>query len=217
MLKTAIVLGGTGLTGGFLLNKLLADPSYDRVKLFLRSSSNIKHEKIEEHIVDLFQLEENSEHFKGDVVFSCIGTTKSKTPDKELYRKIDYGIAIAAAQLCKRNDIATFIVVSAMGADPNSTIFYNKTKGEMEQDVLKLKLEHCYFLQPSLIGGKRDEKRFGERLAQILMGLFGFLVPKNYKMIQPETIADAMMWLANNSYSDVRISSNKIKELASND
>ena len=217
MLKTAIVLGGTGLTGGFLLNKLLADPSYDRVKLFLRSSSNIKHEKIEEHIVDLFQLEENSEHFKGDVVFSCIGTTKSKTPDKELYRKIDYGIAIVAAQLCKRNDIATFIVVSAMGTDPNSTIFYNKTKGEMEQDVLKLKLEHCYFLQPSLIGGKRDEKRFGERLAQILIGLFGFLVPKNYKMIQPETIGDAMMWLANNSYSDVRISSNKIKELASND
>ena len=217
MSKTAIVLGGTGLTGGFLIKKLLADPSYDRIKLFSRSSSNIKHKKIEEYIVDLFLLEENSQHFKGDVVFSCIGTTKSKTPDELLYRKIDYGITIAAAELCKQNDINTFIVVSAMGADPNSAIFYNKTKGEMERDVLKLQLAHCYILQPSLLGGKRVERRFGERFAQILMGLFGFLVPKDYKMIHTETIADAMIWLANHSYPDVRISSKKIKQIASND
>jgi uncharacterized protein YbjT (DUF2867 family) len=217
MSKTAIVLGGTGLTGGFLLKKLLADPSYDRIKLFSRSTSNIKHEKIEEYVVDLFRLEENSEHFKGDVVFSSIGTTKSKTPDELLFRKIDYGITIAAAQLCKQNDIRAFIVVSAMGANPNSAIFYNKTKGEMERDVLKLQLAHCYILQPSLLGGKRVERRFGERFAQILMSLFGFLVPKDYKMIHPETIADAMMWLANHSYPEVRISSNKIKKIASND
>mgnify|MGYP001827686007 FL=1 len=165
----------------------------------------------------MFLLEENSQHFKGDVVFSCIGTTKSKTPDELLYRKIDYGITIAAAQLCKQNDIRAFIVVSAMGANPNSAIFYNKTKGEMERDVLKLQLAHCYILQPSLLGGKRVERRFGERFAQILMGLFGFLVPKDYKMIHPETIADAMMWLANHSYPEVRISSNKIKQIASND
>jgi len=217
MSKTAIILGSTGLTGGLLLKKLLADPSVDRIKRFVRSASSIKHEKIEEFIVDLFRLEEYSEHFKGDVVFSCIGTTKSKTPDKELYRKIDYGIAVAAAKLCKQNGITTFIVVSAMGADPNSAIFYNKTKGQMERDVLKLQVEHCYFLQPSLIGGKRVEKRFGERIAQILMGLFGFLIPKNYKMIHPETIADAMIWLASHSYSEVRISSDKIKEIASYD
>ena len=217
MSKTVIVLGGTGLRGGFLLKRLLDDPSYDRIKLFSRSSSNIKHEKIEEYIVDLFGLNENSEHFKGDVVFSCIGTTKSKTPDELLYRKIDYGIAVAAAELCKQNDIGTFIVVSALGANPNSAIFYNKTKGEMERDVLKLQLAHCYILQPSLIGGKRLEKRFGERLAQVLLGLFDFLVPKEYKMIHPETIADAMIWLANHPYPEVRISSNKIKKIALND
>lgn len=217
MSKTAIILGSTGLTGGFLLQKLLADPSYDRIRLFSRSSSLIKHEKIEEYIVDLFRLEDISDHFKGDVVFSCIGTTKLKTPDKELYRKIDIDIAVAAATLCKQNDITNFIVVSAIGADPNSSIFYNKTKGEMEQDVLKLQLEHCYFLQPSLIGGKRVEKRFGEQIAKILMRLFEFLIPKKYKIIHPETIADAMIWLANHSYPDVRISSDKIKEIASYD
>lgn len=216
MSKTAIILGGTGLTGGLLLQKLLEDPFYDRIKLFSRTSSKINHNKVDEYIVDLLELERMSEHFKGDVVFSCVGTTKAKTPDKELYRKIDHGINVVAAKLCKQNDITMFIVVSAMGADPDSGIFYNKTKGEMERDILKLQIEKCYFLQPSLIGGKRAEKRFGERIAQVVMRLFGFLVPKKYKMIHPESIADAMIYISKHSYPDVRISSDKIKKIASN-
>lgn len=214
MSKTAIVLGATGLTGGILLEKLLSDTSFAKIKLFSRSSVGIENSRIEEHLIDLFQLENQTETFTADVVFCCIGTIKAKTPDKEMYRNIDYGIPVAASVLCKKNGISTFILVSAMGADPNSKVFYNKTKGEMERDVLQNKIKNTYILQPSLIGGNRSETRIGERFAQNVMETFDFLIPKKYKMIHPESIAKAMLWLSKNDFSENRITSEKINEIA---
>ncbi|MBK5213180.1 MAG: NAD(P)H-binding protein [Flavobacteriaceae bacterium] len=213
MKKTAIILGATGLTGSILLDKLLKDDSFEKIKLFSRSYAEKNSPKIEEHLIDMFQLEDHSDAFKSDVVFCCIGTTKAKTPDKETYKKIDYGIPVAAAKLAKKNGIKTFIVISAMGADANSSIFYNKTKGEMQRDVLKQNVENTYILQPSLIVGDRDEKRFGEKMATFFMKTFGFLIPKKYKMIKAETIAEAMLVLAEKGYSETIISSDKIKEI----
>ncbi len=213
MPKTAIILGATGLTGKILLNKLLADSTFERIKLFSRSSVHIDNPKIEEHLIDMFALEYHSEEFKGDVVFCCIGTTNAKTPDKNMYSRIDYGIPVAAAQLSRDNDINTFIVISAMGADPRSKVFYNRTKGEMERDVLQYKIENTYILQPSLIGGSRTEIRIGERFAQWMMGSFDFLIPKKYKMIHPELIVKAMIFLSKNTYSEARIPSELIKKI----
>ena len=214
MTKTAIILGATGLTGKILLNMLLADSTFERIKLFSRSSVHIDNPKIEEYLIDMLALEDHSENFKGDVVFCCIGTTNAKTPDKNMYSRIDYGIPIAAARLSMDNKINTFIVISAMGADPKSKVFYNKTKGEMERDVLQYKIENTYILQPSLIGGNRTEARIGERFAQLMMGSLAFLIPKKYKIIHPESIARAMLWLSKNGFSETRISSEKIKEIA---
>lgn len=214
MPKTAILLGATGLTGGILLEKLLADNLFEKVILFSRSSVGVTHPKLEEHLIDLFQLEKHSSDFKADVVFCCIGTTKSKTPNKETYRKIDYGIPVTAATLCKQNGIDRFIVISAMGADANSSVFYNKVKGEMQRDVLQQNIQHTYILQPSLLGGKRSEKRLGERIGQLFMGVFGFLLPKNYSLIEPETIATAMRILVEKEHSEAIITSAKIKEIA---
>lgn len=213
MPKTAIILGVTGLTGRILLDKLLADSAFERVKLFSRSSVQIDNPKIEEHLIDMFALKDYSEDFTGDVVFCCIGTTKAKTPDKNLYSIIDYGIPVAAARLSRENEISAFIVISAMGADPKSKAFYNKTKGEMERDVLQYEIENTYILQPSLIGGRRNEIRIGERFAQLIMGSLDFLIPKKYKMIHPELIAKTMIWLSKNKYSDTRISSELIKKI----
>lgn len=213
MSKTAIVLGATGLTGGILVDKLLTYEAIEEIRLFSRNSLGIKNPKIKEYLLDLFELENNASNFKADLVFCCIGTTKAKTPDKETYRKIDYGIPVTAAKLCRQNGIDTFLVVSAMGADPKSNVFYNRTKGEMERDVLQNEIPNTYILQPSLIGGTREEKRIGERFAQMMMGVFGFLVPKKYKMIHPESIAKAMLWLSKNDFSENKISSEKIKEL----
>jgi uncharacterized protein YbjT (DUF2867 family) len=213
-LKTAIILGATGLTGSLLLKKLLKDPAFEKIKLFSRSSAAENSPKIEEHLIDMFQLEKHSEAFTADVVFCCIGTTKAKTPDTETYKKIDYGIPVTAARLSKQNGIDTFIVISALGADENSSIFYNKTKGEMQRDVLKQNIQNTYILQPSLIVGDRAENRFGEKIATFFMKAFGFLVPKKYKMIKAETIAEAMLILAKEDYSEKIITSEKIKKIA---
>jgi uncharacterized protein YbjT (DUF2867 family) len=214
MNKTAIILGATGLTGGYLLNLLLKDARYKKIKLFSRSSVGISNPKLEEHLIDMFELEIHKEHFQADEVFCCIGTTKAKTPNNETYKKIDYGIPFAAAKLCKENSIDTFIVISAMGANPKSKVFYNKIKGEMERDVLKQKIPSTYILQPGLIGGERDEKRLGESIAKFFFKILNPIIPKSYRSIAPETIAKAMVVLANQGHSKKRIENQTIKEIA---
>lgn len=214
MKKTAIILGATGLTGSILLNYALKDPQFEKIILFSRNTIGKNQPKIEEHLIDLFELDLYAASFQADVVFCCVGTTLAKTPDRETYRKIDLGIPVEAAQLSKRNAIPTFVVISAMGADASSRVFYNRTKGEMEHKVLAQGIKNTYILQPSLIGGSRKEKRYGEKMAQFFMGFFDFMVPKKYKMIAPETIAKAMIDLSNNGFEQSIITSDHIKEIA---
>ena len=213
-MKTAIIIGATGLTGGLLLEKLLKDSSFEKIKLFSRSSVNIADSKIEEYLIDMLHLENYSDEFKADVIFCCIGTTKAKTPDKEIYKKIDYGIPVTAAKLAKKNGVKTFIAISALGADENSKVFYNRVKGEMQRDILNKDIENTYILQPSLIVGDRKESRFGENLAEVFMNIFGFLIPKKYKMIKAETIAEAMHNIVKEGYFKIIIPSDEIKVIA---
>ena len=214
MKKKAIILGATGLTGSHLLELLLNDPNYDLVKVFTRKKLPNIHPKLEEHEIDLLKLSDYADEFTADVVFCCIGTTKAKTPNKELYRAVDYGIPVEAAKLCKKNAINSFIVISAIGANPQSKVFYNRLKGEMERDVLAQQIEHTQLLQPSLIVGNREEKRIGEDLSKQFMKLFGFLIPARYKMIEGKTIAKAMVQMANNPTKEHIVPSEKIKEIA---
>lgn len=219
-MKTAILLGATGLTGGILLQKLLKDPTYGKVILFSRSPVAVKNEKIEEHLIDLFKLEEYGELFNGDVVFCCIGTTKSKTPNEETYRKIDYGIPVAAAKLCRENGIPTFEVISAMGANIKSKVFYNRIKGEMEEAVLAQNIEHTFIFQPSPIAGDREEKRVFEDLAKKAMKVLNFVLRgplEKYRSIHPETIATAMLKVERSGFPRTRIQSPEIKEIAQTD
>ena len=216
MSKTAILLGGSGAVGSELLELLLADDRYDTVKLFARSKGAITHTKIQEHVIDLFELEKQAAVFTGDEVFCCIGTTKAKTPDKDTYRKIDYGIPAAAAKLASENGIKTFIVISAIGADSDSGIFYNRTKGEMQDTVLAEGIVKTHILQPSLIVAERKENRFVEKVAEGFMWLidpllFGGAI--KFRSIKAGTIAKAMLWLANNSYSKVIVTSDKIEKM----
>mgnify|MGYP000521511993 CR=1 FL=1 len=167
MAKTAIIIGATGLTGSLLLQGLLEDNRYQKIKLFSRNTCNIRHPKIEEHLIDLFELEKQQHLFIADEVFCCIGTTKAKTPNEEQYLKIDYAIPATLAKLCSKMGIPTFLVISALGANKKSKIFYNRTKGRMEEEVLRNTIKNTYILQPSLIGGSRNEKRLGEKIAKL--------------------------------------------------
>ena len=217
MPKTAIILGATGLTGGILLQKLIADKTYTKIKLFSRNSVVIKSYKLEEHLIDLLDLNKSKELFTADEVFCCIGTTAFKTKDKKVYRTIDYGIPVSAAKLAIKNNISTFVVVSSMGANASSTVFYNKTKGEMERGVLKQNIKNTYILRPSLIGGNRTEIRVGERIGKGIMSVINPLFLgslKKYKMIPPEKIASCMQILAKSDTNQSIFSSDQIVEIA---
>lgn len=215
--KTAIILGATGLTGGILLEQLIADSSYDKIKLFSRSSVASTSLKVEEYLVDLMQLELYKEQFIGDEVFCCIGTTALKTPDKIKYKAIDYGIPVNAAMLAKSNGIDTFIVLSSMGANSKSNLFYSKTKGQMECDVLAQNVHHTFILRPSLIDGQRNEYRLGEKIGKIAMGILNpFLIGdyKKYRSIHPGKIAKCMKIVARSKTHEVFLDSDKILTIA---
>lgn len=214
--KTAIVIGATGLTGGCLLDILIKDDRYETIKLFSRSSVKEKHLKIKEFLIDMFDLPSSKSDFTADEVFCCIGTTAKKTPNKELYRQIDYGIPVHAARLAEENEISTFIVMSSMGADSRSRVFYNSVKGNMEEDVKALGISNTYIVRPSLIGGVRNESRPGEYFGKQAFKLLSPLMIgrlKKYQLIHPLKIAKAMVWLANNSYDNVIVESDVLQKL----
>lgn len=216
-MKTAIILGATGLTGGILLKNLLEDKRYSLVKIFSRSPVGFTHPRLEEHLLDLFEVDKAKGEFTGDEVYCCVGTTKAKTPNLEVYRKVDYGIPVAAANLAKQNSIDTFLVISALGVETNSRFFYNRIKGEMERDVLQVGLARTYFFQPSLISGDRKEKRAFENIFIQVMKLGNHLLVgplEKYRSIHPAEIARAMIAVANKSYPEIRIESDKIKDIA---
>ena len=219
MKKTAIILGATGLTGSILLEKLVNDERYKTIKLFSRKEIDGLPSKVNQYVGNLFELENFKADFTGDEVYCCIGTTAKKTPDKALYTAIDYGIPVAAAKLSKENGIHTFLVVSALGANAKSSIFYTKTKGEMERDVLLEQIENTFILQPSIIEGKRNEQRIGEKIGLAAFKLvqplfFGKL--KKYKITKAEHIALAMLDLANSPSNKQVIASHDIEALAVN-
>lgn len=219
MNKTAIILGATGLTGSLLLENLLNNDAYAKVIVFSRSKTQFNHPKLDVVITDLLKLSEHRDDFKAQVVFCCIGSTKSKTPDESVYKSIDYGIPVSAAKLCKLNNIPTFIVVSSLGSNPKSNMFYNRIKGEMEHDVLNLNIENTFILQPSLIDGSRNERRIFEWLWQKAMRLINIVLIGNlrkYQSIKAETISEAMVILDLNGYKNQIIESHHIKELVNN-
>ncbi len=195
MKKTAIILGATGLTGSYLLEMLLHNDAYEKVKVFTRRTTGKTHPKLEEIICDVLNLEEYSDRFRADEVFVCIGTTKAKTPNKDSYYAIDYGIPLSSAKLAEQNNIPTFSVISAIGANESSSVFYSRTKGEMERDILKNNIPNILIYRPSLIYGQRKDKRLGEKIGTIFIRALQFLLVRKlrkYRAISGEDLAKAL-------------------------
>lgn len=203
-----------------LVARLVADKRYASIKLFSRRASGNTSPKIKEFIGDVLQLEDFKPDFTADEVFCCIGTTTAQTKNRKVYRAIDFGIPVTAAKLARENNIATFLVMSSMGANARSTIFYSRTKGEMEQGVLDQKIPHTYLLRPSLILGERETSRFGEKLGSAFLKIVAvFLVGRlrNFRAIEADCIASAMITLAASKPDRQLIDSGLIQELGCND
>ena len=193
--RTATLIGATGLVGGELLSLLLDDNYFRKVRILVRRPFTMNHPKLERKLVDfsdadsvLVGLDES------DVVFCTIGTTMKKVRgNKEVYRKIDYDITINIARYCKIMNCKNYIVVSAVGADSGSRNFYLNLKGEVEDILKKVGIESTYIMRPSMLLGKRNEFRFGERIAIPLIKKIAFLLPSKYKPIEARDVARAML------------------------
>jgi uncharacterized protein YbjT (DUF2867 family) len=214
---TALVVGSTGLVGGVLVNQLLDDGSYDKVITLSRKRTHKNSTKFKNYLADLFDPETYREELRGDHLFICTGTTQAKTPDQDEYYRIEHDLPLTVAGTALENGIKTVVAVSALGADPESRFRYNRGKGEMERDIEALGFEDRYFVQPALIGGQRDERRPFESAWKRFQGvidplLVGFL--KKYRIIEPDTIAQSMIYLAKHGYPENRIESDQLKKLA---
>ncbi len=210
-------MGSTGLAGGTLVDLLLEEDAYDRVVTLSRKRTHKNHPKHHNYIADLFDPATYKEHLTGDHLFICTGTTQAKTNDNDEYYRVEHDLPLTVARTARENGVGTLVAISALGADPDSRFRYNRGKGEMERDLEALGFEDCYFVQPALIGGDRDESRPFERAWKKFQDLVdplmvGFL--RKYRTIEPETIARAMIYLAKNGHPHKRIESDKLKQLA---
>jgi uncharacterized protein YbjT (DUF2867 family) len=203
-MKTALIIGSTGLIGSQLFELLLKSPEYGKVITFVKTDSGIHHPKLKQHIVDFDSPEFYKNLVVGDDFYCTIGTTIKKAGSQDAFTKVDFEYPKQFATVALQNGVEQFLIVSSIGADAKSGNFYLKTKGEIQNF-----LEDCHFksvavLQPSLLLGNRKEFRLGEKIGAFLMRTFSFVFLgnlKKYKPIQSETVAQAMLVLAlkNNS------------------
>ena len=218
-MKTALVFGSSGLIGGHLLNQLINDINYNKIKIFVRSEPENNDPKVEIIKTDFNNLENHKEDIKGDDCFFCIGTTKQNSPDKSEYRKVELEVPKQIAQIAKSNSVNSFVFVSSGYADPKSSGDYLKFKGEVEEELKRLNFPKLGIMRPSFLLGDRKEKRVGEKIGIFVFKLLSplFLGPlKKMKPIQSETVAKAMISSANKNLEKNVFESNEIAELILN-
>lgn len=198
--RQALVIGATGLVGGLLVRSLLQNPAYGRIRVLVRRQLELEHPKLDQHIVDWEQLEEQKDLFRDvDDLYCCLGTTIKKAGSQENFRQVDFHYPVRAAKLAKDQGVSQMLVISSMGADAGSRIFYSRTKGEMEEALSAIGFRSLHIFRPSLILGDRKEKRLGERLAAHAMTFLDRWMKgrvDKYRAIQASTIARAMINIA---------------------
>lgn len=202
--KTALLAGASGLVGTELLHILLESPNYEEVKIFVRKQLEIQHPKLEQVVIDFNQLESYEEYFNVNDVYCCLGTTIKKAGSPEAFRKVDYEYPVKMAELAKKCNVGNFLIVSALGADAKSKVFYSRTKGEVEAQLKKLNLRALHVFQPSLLLGDRQEFRFGEKIARLSAPVFSPLLVgklKKYKPVSARRVAYAMYQVSQTEYS----------------
>jgi len=201
-MKIALIAGASGLIGTQLLKLLLESNSYDKVISVGRRKLEITNSKLIQQVIDFDELDLDVEHV--DDVFCCLGTTMKVAGSKQKFRQVDFQYPVSLANWALNHGAKQFLLVSSMGADLESKIFYNQVKGEVEQAVSRIGFARVDIFRPSLLLGLRKQSRIGETLGKILMqGLsFMFIGPlKNYKAIESKKVAMAMMNFADEGSS----------------
>lgn len=215
--KSAVVFGATGLVGKELIAELLDNASFNKIVAVSRRPVSIKNPKFEHiHLAGFSQIADLKEKLKADVYFCAIGTTIKKAGTQEAFKEVDLDIPAKIAQLAQVLSVPSLVIISSIGANPASSNFYLRTKGEMEDSVRKKFTGNLKFVRPSLLMGHRDEFRSGEKLAVISMKLFGWLFAgplRKYKGINARDVARAMIIISGHSPDKMIYESDELHDL----
>jgi uncharacterized protein YbjT (DUF2867 family) len=193
-MKTAIIIGATGLTGSQLVDLLLNDDRFNKIVVFGRRPMGFKHPKLEEHIIDFDYPEYWGDLVQGDVLFSALGTTLKAVGSQDAQYRVDYTYQYQFAEAAASNQVPTYVLVSSVAANPASVNFFMRMKGELERDIKKLPFQHIQIIQPGPLDGDRKENRKMERLSlKILKYLNRFNILNKYRPIHVRIVAQKMI------------------------
>ncbi|MFC5271797.1 oxidoreductase [Adhaeribacter terreus] len=205
--KTALIAGASGLVGSYLLRMLLQSSHYDKVISVGRRKLELEHPKLEQRIVDFDKLAVTN-NLIADNIFCCLGTTMKQAGSKENFYKVDYTYVVELAKATSKHFARQFLVVSAMGADPDSKFYYNRVKGDMEKAVKELPFTAVHIFRPSLLTGDRQESRLGEKIGEAVLSVLNpiMLGPlKKYRSVPARCVAKAMLLTALESGGGVKV------------
>jgi len=207
-MKTAILIGATGLIGSHLLDKLLQVKEYSKLLVFVRRSTNIRHTKLEEHIIDFDKPDMYADKIQGEDLFCCFGTTIKQAGSQEDFTKIDMEYPLQFAKIALKNGAQNFSIVSSIGANADSSNFYLRTKGKCEDLIRQIPFTSISIFRPSFLLGKKPEFRLGKRIAMILAKIFSFLLFgkfRRYRAIEADQVAKAMLDVMHEPVPGVKI------------
>lgn len=204
----ALVIGATGATGKDLVNLLLQDQDFDEIKVFVRKPIDIQNDKLKVYVVDFEKPEEWKNEVKGDVAFSCLGTTLKTAGSKEAQRKVDFDYQYEFARAARENSVDDYILVSSYGANPKSKIFYSRMKGELEEAVKQLHFTKITIFKPGMLE-RKDSDRTGEVLGSRIIKFANRLgLLESQKPLPTSVLAKAMInssKIKSNGYSSIKL------------
>jgi uncharacterized protein YbjT (DUF2867 family) len=214
--KQALLAGATGLVGGHVLTRLLAHSAYSRVDMLVRRELSMRDPKLIQHVVDFDHLETGL-NIAADDVFCCLGTTIGKAGSQEAFRRVDHDYPLALCRLGKAAGAQQFLMVSSLGANARSRVFYSRVKGETERDVAATGMKKVVFVRPSILRGERREYRAGETAGIIIGRMIAPLLVgplRKYRPIDADDVAAAMVYAASHDFRSGPVESDEIARLA---
>jgi len=205
MKRTANVLGASGLVGYSLVNKLLFHSEYEKVRIFVRRKTGVIHENLEEKIIDFDKPQSWKHLVQGDVLFSTLGTTIKTAKTKEKQYLVDFTYQYEFAKAASENGVPNYVLVSSMGANPKSSVFYSRMKGELEESVSKLNFSKILIFRPSILDGDRREKRTSEKIGLVISRFLTRFILKKYRPTPIPILTSKMIRLSVDQIEGFRI------------
>ena len=187
-----LLVGSSGLVGSHVLEMALADPKVTSVVAPTRRPLPA-HPKLQAPVIDFDALPQDAPWWQADAVICTLGTTMRSAGSQDAFRRVDHDYPLAVARLARRHGTPCHVLNSALGADADARFFYNRVKGELERDLAALGFASLTHVRPGLIGGQRQERRLGERVSGVVLGLLGPVLPRRWRINPAPRIAHALI------------------------